>query len=54
MASRERTGGNGHKPSQRKFCLNIRKTFSTVKVVRDWNRLARGVVESLSLEMFNT
>jgi len=50
----ERTRDNGHRVKHRKFCLNIRKTFFTVKVVRCCSRLLREVVESPSLEIFKT
>ncbi|KFQ14049.1 hypothetical protein N330_07859, partial [Leptosomus discolor] len=45
---------NGHKLELRKFHLNMRKTFFTLRVADHWNRLARGVVESPSLETFKT
>ncbi|KFV78590.1 hypothetical protein N308_02099, partial [Struthio camelus australis] len=45
---------NGHKVKHRKFRLNLRKNFFTVRVPEHWNRLPRGVVESPSLEIFKT
>jgi len=38
----------------RKFHLNMRKNFFTLRVTEPWNRLPREVVESCSLEIFKT
>jgi len=50
----ERTRGNRHKLKQRKFCLNMRRNFFTLRVMEPWSRLPRGAVESPSLEIFKT
>jgi len=49
-----RTRDNRHKLKHRKFRLNMRKNFFTLRVTEHWKRLPRKVVDSASLEIFKT
>ena len=44
--------GNDFKMKKRRFSLDIRKKFFTVRLVRHWKRLPRDVVDAPSLETF--
>ena len=48
------TKDNRHKLGCRKFHMNIRKNFFTLRVTEHWNRLPAAVEEFPSLEIFKT
>jgi len=46
------TKSNGFKPREGRFTLDIRRKFFTMRVVKHWHRLPRGVVDAPSMETF--
>ncbi|KFQ72054.1 hypothetical protein N335_10341, partial [Phaethon lepturus] len=51
-ACSDRTAVNGFKLKEGRFTQDIRKKFFTLRVVKRWQRLPRGVVDAPSLEAF--
>jgi len=51
-AQNDRTKGNSFKLKEGRCRLDIRKKFSTMRVVRPWPRLPRGAVAAPSLAAF--
>lgn len=50
MVPMDRTSVSGHELKHKKFHLNIRKYFFTVRMAEHWDQLRRLVVESSSLD----
>jgi len=49
-----RTRGKGYKLHQKRFHLNIRKKYFTVRTIIHWNNHPRDMVESPPLQVFKT
>ena len=47
-----KTRDNRHEMKEPRFLLDIRKTFFSVRIIRQWNRLPRKTVPSPSLDVF--
>ena len=54
MVCNDRTSSKGLKFEHRMFHANIWKNLFTVRVMEHWHRLPREVVESFSMEIFET
>lgn len=52
MAYSKRTRGNDFKLKERRFRLEIRENYFTMRVGQLWHRLFRKVVEASSLKTF--